>query len=679
MNKATAKNGVTGKAGAEVETSKTGNKIQETVKDVLKVIGGYCDEVVSGSRKCNSDATFFTTKKEAETVKAACESGDDGEVLLLLGRCKGEPSPRVFIARLKAAIAAQGHTATAGTGDGQVKADPRPNTENAGQQPDPVSNTGSVPEQHLDGNVEDPSGGKQMDNMDKQCDTGNAKADDPNTGDKGTGIDHGDGPQSVEPAAGAQQPIHGEDVPPAAKPASGNIKRVVKPTDDRGMKTPALSGEAPSAPSADTSHNADKAAPVNTPTAQDGNGAIKDHPDGNQGVARERQASELPEPAAIPGVEYMDPASIEIDPEASSMFERSPAVSDALRQSMKKDGFKIYHPVKAWGRDDGKCTPYDGHTRLEIAAELGITKIPVVKTRFATRKEFLDAAINEQVDRRNLSIKDKFSIVKHYAPIETENALGRHGVKSAEKSADSSTGRANAIIGRKIGYGPDIVARMRFLIEADNGELLKKVYSDEMSISSAFTTLKPKKEKLTDVGKVENGKIKPGPEQKKPIVADEAADADKGAKAPKAQEANHPCSGIPAAADSESVSTGKDETEGKPAVKAPPVATTQVIQPAIQMPTPPASQGNAAPGTYPVPEKLLALLVTFAPESSRPKIYGLLTVCPQSTRDFIKKHLSGEKEPSKRKSQSRSNPKDKLTASMSGKRKAPMLVQQPEI
>ena len=166
----------------------------------------------------------------------------------------------------------------------------------------------------------------------------------------------------------------------------------------------------------------DNPSPANLPTAQGGNDAIKAHGDGNQGAAH-TGALGVAEPTAIPGVEYMELSSIEIDPEASSMFERSPAVSDALRQSMKKVGFMFYHPVKTCGRDDGSCTPYDGHTRLEIAAELGITEIPVVKTRFATRKEFLDAAINEQIDRRNLSIRDKFSIVKHYAPVEAENPI----------------------------------------------------------------------------------------------------------------------------------------------------------------------------------------------------------------------------------------------------------------
>jgi ParB-like chromosome segregation protein Spo0J len=524
---------------------------------------------------------------------------------------------------------------TAGKSGGQVKADSQTNPEEIINSDVPVSmRVSSTSEQRpTDGNVQDA-----------------AMAAHETVAASGGGNE----------AKAAETPTPDAVTPPAAKPEDAQNRRAVNRQSDNdcGIKDPVLSDDQHSSPNVGMMCKADKDITANAPAIPGDKDTINVNAAGNQSAAHvEGSAPESPAHQATPGVEYMELSSLEKDPEASGMFERSPAVKDALRQSMKKDGFKSYHPVKAWERDDGSCTPYDGHTRLEIAAELGITKIPVIKTRFAGRKEFLEASINEQVERRNLSIRDKFAVVRHYYPIEAEKARKRHGGQSAKYLADSK-GRTDEIIGGKIDCSSETVSKMRFLIDAGNEELLGKIYSDDLSISSAFTTLKPKKakQKRPDVNKSEGSKNKPGTETEKTI-----ANADKGAKAPKKQEAKPPCGGIPAAANPVSISTGKDEKEGKPAVKAPPVATTHVIQQAIQTPTSPASQRNTITHTYSVPEKILDVLLNLAPKDSRQKIYGLMTNCPQETRNFIKSHFHASKKPSSTGRQSRSNSVDFLT------------------
>jgi hypothetical protein len=365
----------------------------------------------------------------------------------------------------------------------------------------------------------------------------------------------------------------------------------------------------------------------------------------------------------------IDMDSIETDEEAASMFERTPAVVAAVRESIGKDGFHAYRPAEVWDLGNGRYKPFNGNTRISIAREYDIKSIPVVKHSFSSRQEFLEAGFEAQLNQRNLSIRDKFAVVKHYYPIEAGKARKRHGGQSAKNPADSK-GRADEIIGARIGCSAETVSKMRFIIEAGNKELLDKVYSDDLSISSAFTTLKPKKEKLPDEDKSEISKNKPVPEHKNPVVADEAADANEGAKSPKAQEANPPHS-IPAAVipapAAIPASIAKEAADAKPDVKAAETAMVQTNQTAPPTPTPPAVPGATTVGISPAIEKLLIGLVNLAREGSKQNIYGLLTGCPQEIRDLIRKHLGGAADPKKRTPQRRTNPVNKVVFQMSGK------------
>ena len=215
--------------------------------------------------------------------------------------------------------------------------------------------------------------------------------------------------------------------------------------------------------------------------------------------------------SAIHGVEFADIAQFEIDQEAASMFERNLSVVETLRESLEKDGFLEYCPAKVWDRGNGKLTPFDANTRVELVRNIPkITRIPVVKFHFDSREEFLKAAVDEQVGRRNMSIRDKFAVVRVYAPIETSKATKRHGGQPQFPGIPgNSKGETNEILGRKIGYSADSVAKIRSLIEADDKDLLEKVFSEELSIHAAYGKLtgreKPKSRKVS-VKTVDDGR-----------------------------------------------------------------------------------------------------------------------------------------------------------------------------
>jgi ParB-like chromosome segregation protein Spo0J len=238
-----------------------------------------------------------------------------------------------------------------------------------------------------------------------------------------------------------------------------------------------------------------------------------------------------------PEVELIDIDQIEKDPEAADIFERNPTVFESIRDRMEREGFHDYNPAKVWDLGNGRYVPYDGNSRIDVAKELGLKSIPVVKTIFNSRAEFIQAAINEQIDRRNLSVKDKFMVVRYCHPLEAEKARKRHGGQSADKSADSPKGRADTVLGKKIGYGPDTVARIRALIDEDDKDLLESVFTGEISIGGAYEVLKvnkledtPKSKKLTeddsgDGDEVEDESSDETPQENTPVYKGRESDS----------------------------------------------------------------------------------------------------------------------------------------------------------
>ena len=274
-------------------------------------------------------------------------------------------------------------------------------------------------------------------------------------------------PCAPTPSSSAS-PMPGE--PDYGKPPTSPKPRV-QPTAPSGVKTVADAGPVP--------HGAEPA-------------VMATEPEG----CNPAPAAGAPDPAVSQtgtpvGVEYLDIDDIEIDPDMCP-FERSTAVEESIRASMEKEGFMPFHPVKVWYRGaNRKCIAYDGHTRLAVARKLKISRIPVVKRPFSSKDDCLEAAILEQVDRRNLSLVDKFTLVRVLSPIEQEKARKRHGKQLSEYS-DNSKGKTDDIIGAKIGLSADTVAKMRALIEASDPNFLEQVYEDKMSISGAYAKMKGK-------------------------------------------------------------------------------------------------------------------------------------------------------------------------------------------
>ncbi|MCX6983212.1 MAG: ParB/RepB/Spo0J family partition protein [Lentisphaerae bacterium] len=335
----------------------------------------------------------------------------------------------------------------------------------------------------------------------------------------------------------------------------------------------------------------------------------------------------------------------------------------ALKANMAIVKFDPRHPIIVVSDGKGGFWVADGLSRLRAALELGITDVFIMVVEFGSDEELDYFIATTQLLRRECTDAVLLTAAAIIIPIEERKAKEeRQGARNELATSTHekvkvpvSTSDAVGLILHRSGSTVDKIKKI-----LANPEYSRKVKADEIKIAGAYREImaaqRPTKPAKTD----------------KP--ADTADDGDQTPMGSKAADENKGKTAIPAGdaktgtVEPDTRDAGKQNADAQQDAKAPVADAPRITRQADDETAVPAIQDNTVT-LFPVPEKLLAFLLTFAPESSRQKIYGLLTGCPRETRDFIKKQLGGIKEPSLRKTQGHPNPKDKLTLGMSKKRK----------
>ena len=96
---------------------------------------------------------------------------------------------------------------------------------------------------------------------------------------------------------------------------------------------------------------------------------------------------------------YIATDSVKTDPEFENLFLQDKENIDSIAEKIKAEGFSDAHPLIIWKEKD---ILVDGHTRLKAARKAGCFQVPVMYESFASREEALKAAMDEQIQRRNL-------------------------------------------------------------------------------------------------------------------------------------------------------------------------------------------------------------------------------------------------------------------------------------
>ena len=202
-------------------------------------------------------------------------------------------------------------------------------------------------------------------------------------------------------------------------------------------------------------------------------------------------------------------------PEFQKLLAMEESVLEKMKESMKNEGFKSGHEIHIWKRDK-EYILIDGHTRKCAWESLGNKTIPCIVHHFATLEEAKTYAIQEQVNRRNLSGQ---ALLEAVANFNFEKGKG-NGINFEEK------GKASEIIAKQIGVSSKTVEKTRLVLKEGTPEQLEAIKKDELSMNQVYKQIQEKKKEEKNLSAAaKNVTLKTEKEQKntkkKEITSDE--------------------------------------------------------------------------------------------------------------------------------------------------------------
>jgi ParB family chromosome partitioning protein len=183
-------------------------------------------------------------------------------------------------------------------------------------------------------------------------------------------------------------------------------------------------------------------------------------------------------------------SEIKTDPRLAGMFTINPEILASIVKSMRESGYDKSQPLVLW---KGKGVVIDGHTRLQVAFEAGISEIPVEEKEFVALEDAKLYAYRRQAERRNLTPAEILA-----AAAELQNKDSRDG-----------TGRASEILAKTLGVSPSTVKHAQTVAHEASPDIIDEVKRNNMTIDKAYRLTKGKPDK-PDAPKTEMDKELPG-------------------------------------------------------------------------------------------------------------------------------------------------------------------------
>jgi ParB family chromosome partitioning protein len=164
---------------------------------------------------------------------------------------------------------------------------------------------------------------------------------------------------------------------------------------------------------------------------------------------------------------------IKTDPELAGMFAVNPEILAAIIKSMRESGYDKSQPVVLWKERE---VVVDGHTRLQAAAEAGISEIPVAEKEFASLADAKLYAYRRQAERRNLTPAEILAAAVELQP----------------KDSRDGTGRASELLAKTLGVSPSTVKHAQTVAREAPPEIIDEVKMNNMTIDKAYRLTKGK-------------------------------------------------------------------------------------------------------------------------------------------------------------------------------------------
>lgn len=175
-------------------------------------------------------------------------------------------------------------------------------------------------------------------------------------------------------------------------------------------------------------------------------------------------------------IQMVEISKLKFDKDFKELFTQEPEKVERIAQDMKIRGFDKSQPIIA--TKEGSIL--DGNSRYMAANQIGIKYVPVVYKVFADKNEALKYELHLQLDRRNLSDAEVFSMFKKLEEMKQE-------AKTEGKSTEDFT---DAKLAEQLKKSERQVQKMRELSKKADEETLDKVSSGELTINQAYSEVK---------------------------------------------------------------------------------------------------------------------------------------------------------------------------------------------
>ena len=233
-------------------------------------------------------------------------------------------------------------------------------------------------------------------------------------------------------------------------------------------------------------------------------GATDEEPTPSPSEEQVNDKCKLPAPEAR-SPELMNVDDLILRPTFSNLLPRDEGTKESIRQGMRKSGFDPSQPIHVRKTAEGYDV-VDGHTRLEVAKEEGITHVPVFIHTFADEAAALAFAIGCQIKRRNLTDAQYYHLIVLYDTKRTPGSTqARTDGQFAPKVPGDALGKSAEQTGQKLGTSASKVERVRFIEKNGDPEIKDKIAKGKMTIYAAAEKIR---RSGNDGGKTDEGTAK---------------------------------------------------------------------------------------------------------------------------------------------------------------------------
>ena len=175
-------------------------------------------------------------------------------------------------------------------------------------------------------------------------------------------------------------------------------------------------------------------------------------------------------------IQMVDIAKLKFDKDFKEMFTQEPDKVERIAANMKEHGYDKSQPIIV----TKNFTILDGNSRYLACQKAGICMVPIAVKDFADKDEALRYELHLQLDRRNLSDAEIFTMFQR---LEDMKAKAKAEGKDTEEFTDAN-------LAEHLKKSERQVQKLRELSRKAGPQTIEKIISGQTSINRAYSEVK---------------------------------------------------------------------------------------------------------------------------------------------------------------------------------------------